>query len=323
MPIRPILRVTAFVVLTLLGYSRWDQIDPRAEELVYRGFDADANGQRYSLKYRVAQAMRTQEGAESSELVAELEVSALPVDTQKAGACFEVHYMDVDLSGHTMIVSALGDTSLNPFPLPTESDFGYEVRLKPTGEILGLKRTGKRTTFPNARLYEERQNTFISFLPKFFVQVAGSRKAPGAQWQTSRLEEVVSPEGIVALLRTVSHFQLQRIDEELAHVTVHFTHEFAAADSLGNSVGRLVHSGGQGELLFDTARGRTISYLANEIAVYELGPQDSLDGATSVHRDIFTQILPDAPRDLSPPRVPGEIAEPKPPPQITETENLV
>ncbi len=267
-PVRILLLTTA---AGLVFVHRHD-IDPRARVLSYAAVADGTSESHYRLDYRLRRTTDRPGASHESTVTASLGCIARPLEpTAEHAARFEVHYPEVDLRASELDVMASGDSLLERLEVPIASDFGYEVALSASGEIRSIKRTGERTAFPNARLYQERQNTFVSFLPHLFQPIAGGRKGPGSKWSSIRIEELQTAHGVVALLKTTAHYELgEFLEGGLARVRVRFQHAFAAADDKGSSVGKLRESGGEGELVFDLRRGRAVRYRADERAVLEV-----------------------------------------------------
>ncbi|MAE70977.1 MAG: hypothetical protein CME06_10980 [Gemmatimonadetes bacterium] len=274
-PLSMLVRSVLLATTAGLIFAQRHDLDPRARELSYARGDGGRDESHYALGYSLSRTTRRPGARHESRIEASLGCVARSLEsTPGSAARYEVLYPDVDLSASEIDIGIDGDTLLEQLSVPLSSDFGYEVSLAADGEIRSIRRTGTRTAFPNARLYQERQNTFVSFLPHLFQRVAGRRKGPGAKWSTDRIEEVQSVGGVVALLKTTSDFELEEIVRgRLARVRVRFRHTFAAANAEGAEVGRLRESGGEGELLFDLERRRPVDYRADERAVYEVAAE--------------------------------------------------
>ena len=272
MRISTFLRLGLLSMLLALCLAHRHALDPRARTLSYEQASPAATAAHYRLDHRVCRRTRGEERSYESNVVASLGCVAQPLmPGEEAAARFEVSYPSVRVNAWEVEVDEEGETWVTDLPAPQTSDFGYEVRLGARGDIRTIKRTGARTAFPNARLYEERQNTFVAFLPELFQPIAGQRLGPGARWSKSNIEEVEAVAGAVALLRTTAHYELVEIEAAtIARIAVRFDHEFAAADGEGQSVGRLRASDGTGELYFDVVAGRPLRYRAEERASYEV-----------------------------------------------------
>ncbi len=312
-PLSMILRSVLLATTAGLIFAQRHDLDPRARELSYATGDGGTSESHYELGYSLSRTTRRPGAGHVSRIVASLGCVARSLESAPgAAARYEVLYPDVDLSASEIDIGADGDTLLEELSVPLSSDFGYEVSLAADGEIRSIRRTGARTAFPNARLYQERQNTFVSFLPHIFQRVAGRRKGPGATWSTDRIEEVQSVGGVVALLKTTSHFKLEKIVRgRLARIQVRFEHTFAAADGAGDEVGHLRESGGEGELLFDLGRGRPVDYRADERAVYEVAAEG--EELLVVERVVSTHVKErEAPRPVVMERRGNESGQPRP-----------
>ncbi len=267
-----LLRTSLLSVLIALALAHWPSLDPRTQPLTYSGSTATATENHYILdcvdRMRESDAKSTVEenSAAHLECTARRLGSITPELTR-----YEVNYPQAQINRWQVSCEPGGEPEIVPLPAPLASDFGYAVDLAPSGRIQNIQRTGPRTVFPNARLYEEEQNAFVEFLPRLFVTVAGRSLKPGATWSSTRIQRLDTAPDVVALLQTTLHCQFIRVESaRTAHIKVTFSHEFAAADASGQSRGRLRESGGSGEFTFDLQTRQPLTFQAQEHVSFDI-----------------------------------------------------
>jgi hypothetical protein len=282
-------RTSLLSVLIAMLLAHWSRFDHRGPTLIYAPPSSDAVFSHYDLDCLDRQRESSRTSVTEENVAAHLVCSTRFIGSVAPDLTrYEVHYPRAEINRWQVVHQADGEPAINPLPAPLSSDFGYAVALHPTGQIETIQRTGPRAAFPNARLYEEEQNTFVKFLPRLFVTVAGRRLGPEAAWSSTRIQRIQTTPGVVALLQTTMECRFIHMEaDNKARIAVTFRHEFAAADASGESRGQLRESSGSGELVFDLRTRRPLTFQAHERVRFDIRADDGspthFERTASVH----------------------------------------